>query len=479
MPTQCTQQTLSFQGLAGRRVEAQFDGGHISSDAGALLLREVEHQRQIVSRLAGCFEDYRQAERIEHSVEELVSQRVMGLALGYEDLNDHDRLSLDPLLAAVVGKADPTGASRKRERDQARPLAGKSTLNRLEHAPSAEELEEGSARYHKISHDGEGIARLLVEVFLEAAEQDGSPPEEIVLDLDATDDPVYGEQEGRFFHGYYRHYCYLPLYVVSGEHVLVAKLRPANIDASDGAVEELERVVGQIRARWPEVRIIVRADSGFAREAIMAWCEDAGVDYVFGLARNERLVGLVARPLERVRRKALRRGEPVRQYCELTYRTRTSWSRHRRVVAKAEYLPRGRSPRSNPRFVVTSLPKERFAARALYESLYCARGDMENRIKEQQLGLFADRTSCRTMQANQLRLWLSTFAYTLIAELRRLALRQTELARAQAETIRLTLFKIGALVSVSVRRVAVRMSSAYPYAALFATVLAHLQPSGP
>jgi hypothetical protein len=447
-------------------MRAEFDGGDISSDAGGLLLREVEKRTGIVERLAGCFRDYRDPRRVEHSVFQLVGQRVYGLCLGYEDLNDHDELRSDPLLAVLVEQTDTKGERRKRVRDRGQALAGKSTLNRLELSPT-----EGADRqvYKKIGRDEEAMDRLMVDVFLEAHRDE---PDEIILDLDATDDPVHGSQEGRFFHGYYGHYCYLPLYIFCGEFLLGARLRPSNIDAAAGSVEELERIVGQIRERWPHVRIIIRADSGFCRDAILSWCEArGGVDYVIGLAKNSRLVGKLEADLERAEREFRRTGEPARRFRNFRYRTRQTWSRSRRVIGKAEYLARGR----NPRFIVTSLPKASHAPADLYERLYCARGDMENRIKEQQLGLFADRTSTATMQANQLRLYFSSFAYILMQALRRLGLRGTRLAHAQCTTIRLKLLKIGAQIRVTVRRVWIRMAAGYPGADLLARILANLQ----
>jgi hypothetical protein len=373
----------------------------------------------------------------------MVAQRVFGIALGYEDLIDHDQLRHDPVLATLAGKLTA-------RRKNCAPLAGKSTLNRLEHAPS------GPARYHKIGHDGAAIERLSVDLFLEAHK---TPPKQIILDLDATDDPLHGHQEGRFFHGYYDCYCYLPLYVFCGRHLLAAKLRRSNIDASAGAVDEVERLVAQIRARWTRVSILLRADSGFARDALMAWCEANGVDYVFGLARNERLVGAIADDLAAAEIESLARRGPARRFADFAWRTLDSWSRTRRVVAKAEHLPKG----SNPRFVVTSLAASKADARALYEDIYCARGDAENRIKEQQLDLFADRTSAATMRANQLRLWFASFAYVLLDALRRIALRHTQFAAATCGTIRLKLLKIGAQVRTSVRRIKVAMASACPY----------------
>jgi hypothetical protein len=445
--------------LGTRRVVVDFSAGQVSSDAGALLLREVERGRGIIARLARCFVDHRDAQRREFSVEQLVAQRVYALALGYEDLNDHETLRRDPLLATLAGRHDPTGADRARARDRGCALAGKSTLNRLELTPADA---TAASRYQKVVYQPEAIENFFVDAFLDAHR---AAPAEIILDLDATDDPLHGEQEGRFFHGYYGCYCYLPLYVFCGDHLLCAKLRPANIDAAAGALDELARIVARIRERWPQVRIIVRGDSGFAREEIMAWCEaqPVRVDYVLGLARNARLEAMIARQLEHARRKHLRSGQARRCFRDFRYRTRNSWSAARRVVGKAEWLSKG----PNPRFVVTSLARARFAARELYEKIYCARGEMENRIKEQQLDLFADRTSTHTMRANQLRLWLSAAAYVMLAELRRVALAGTALARAQAGTIRLKLLKIGALISISARRVWVRLSSACPYAELF------------
>jgi len=425
----------------------------------------VERRTGIVRQFAACFTDHRDPELVEHQVQELVAQRVYGLALGYEDLNDHDELRVDPLFATLVGKKDPTGAQRVRARDVGKALAGKSTLNRLELTTQDAGPEN---RYKKIVVNGAAVDRLLVEVFLQAHAR---PPERLVLDLDATDDPVHGRQEGRFFHGYYGCYCYLPLYIFCGEHLLCARLRSSDIDASAGALEEVQRIVEQVRARWPQVRIILRADSGFAREAIMAWCEESGVDYVFGLAKNARLNRALGKELHQARLECERTGQPARAFKDFTYKTRKSWSRERRVVGKAEHLP----DKSNPRFVVTSLSPEEWDARALYEDLYCARGDMENRIKEQQLYLFADRTSAATLQANQIRLWFSSVAYLLLQALRRLGLQGTALARAQCDTIRLKLLKIGAQVRLTVRKVWVSLASSSPYADLFAQTYRNLR----
>jgi hypothetical protein len=443
MPTQCSAEQLEFSCVEGRRVVAAFDGGTVSSDAGALLLGRTDAAIGLLDRLAACFIDERDPGSIEHTVRTLVGQRVFGLALGYEDLNDHEQLRHDPVFGALAGKLT-SGRAR------CAPLAGKSTLNRLELHP----LEQAS-RYHKIRPDATAIERLFVELFLEAHAR---PPAQIVLDLDATDDPLHGHQEGRFFHGYYDGYCYLPLYIFCGEHLLVAKLRRANIDGAAGAREEIERVIAQIRRRWPTTRILLRADSGFAREELMGWCEQNSVDYLFGLARNTRLQRAIGAELQAAAQESRATGRPARRFKELVYRTRKSWSRSRRVVGKAEHT----GDKANPRFVVTSLPMQDFPARELYEQLYCARGEMENRIKEAQLDLFADRLSTATFRANQLRLWLASSAYVLMHALRRIGLAGTALARACANTIRLKLLKIGAVVTVSVRRVTLALSEACP-----------------
>jgi hypothetical protein len=450
-------------------VEAAFDGGRQTSDAGLLLLREVSERTGLLRRFADCFTDYRRQDLVEHTVKELVSQRVLAQVQGYEDLNDHDTLRDDPLLALASGKRDLVGAERVRRRDRGHALAGKSTLNRLERTPA-----EARARYHKIVYDGEAISQVFIDHFVASHPR---PPGRIVLDLDATDDPLHGQQEGRFFHGYYRSYCYLPLYIFCGEFLLWAELRRSDIDASAGSVEALEAIVGRIRARWPEVEIWIRADSGFAREAIMAWCEANDVGYVLGLARNQRLVRAIGGELEAVRQEAERTGEKARRFRDLRYRTKKSWSRERRVVAKAEQL--GDKP--NPRFVVTSLDAASYPAQDLYERLYCARGDMENRIKEQQLGMFADRTSTATMRGNQLRLWIASLAYTLAQALRRIGLRGTSLATAQVSTIRVRLLKLSGLVRISVRRIRIALASAFPLQSVFAQTLRNLQayPSPP
>lgn len=465
MTTECNSQQLEFQGVGRRTVVAAFDGGTLTSDGGLLLLSEVERRRGILRQFAACFRDQRNPAYVEHSVEELVRQRVLGLALAYEDLNDHEDLRADPLLATVVGKADPTGNDRRQEQDRGKPLAGKSTLNRLEWGAVKQD------RYRKISVDSKAVDCFFVDTFLSAHE---SVPSRIILDLDATDDPLHGEQEGRFFHGYYGGYCYLPLYIFCGPHLLCALLRSSDRDASAGSVTEVERIVAQIRSRWPEVQIILRADSGFAREELMAWCEQHAVDYIFGLARNVRLQRALGGEMAQAREQFEQSGEATRIFRDFTYRTRKSWSCQRRVVGKAEHLAQG----ANPRFVVTSLSAESWPAAVLYEQLYCARGEMENRIKEQQLCLFADRTSSHNLASNQLRLWFSSVAYILLNELRRLGLQGTELARARCDTIRTKLLKIGAQIRVTVRRVWVHLASSYPYATLWTQIVGNLR-AGP
>jgi hypothetical protein len=463
--TQCIQETFKFQGLKEKKIEGRFDGGTITSDAGGILLREVENKRNILKRFSECFTDHRDQDIIEHSVKELISQRVYGIALGYEDLNDHDILRLDPLLAVISGKEDPFGQDRHKAIDKGKALAGRSTLNRLELTP---EDACKTSRYKKIVYKSDSIGQLMIDVFLESFKEE---PKRIVLDLDATDDIIHGEQEGRFFHGYYGNYCYLPLYIFSGDFLLCAKLRTSNRDASDGSKEEVDRIVKRMREKWPNTQIILRGDSGFAREEIMVYCEENGIDYIFGLAKNNRLNEEIESELAEAKRLYEEKKEAQRVYKDFTYKTLKSWSRERRVIGKAEQLDKG----SNPRFVVTSLKKEDIDAKILYETEYCARGNMENRIKEQQLDLFADRTSAESMRANQLRLWFSSFAYIILKELRRLGLRGTEFIKAQCQTIRNKLLKIGAQVSVSARRIFISFASGYPYQDIFRKICCNLQ----
>jgi Transposase DDE domain group 1 len=471
METQCIQEQMVFQQLGRREVIGRFDGGMISSDAGGLVLREVERCFGILKRFSGCFRDYRDPQRTEHSIETLISQRVYGIALGYEDLNDHDSLRYDVVMGVLCEKSDPSGTERVRRRDQGKAIAGKSTLNRLELTP--EDANEKS-RYKKIVAHGEQIDELMVEVCIQAQ---AIAPKEVVLDVDATDDLIYGNQQGRFFHGYYGDYCYLPLYIFWGEYLLCARLRVASEDPASGVRQELERIVKKLRAAWPEVRIIVRGDSGFCRDEIMSYCEhNEKMDYVLGLAKNRRLNKEIEAEMAQAQQLQQQTHKAARVFKDFRYRTRKSWSCERRVVGKAEYLAKG----ANPRFIVTSIASEEKDARTLYEDFYCARGDMENRIKEQQLGLFADRTSTAWMRSNQLRLYFSSFAYILMQTLRRLGLQGTELAQAQCDTIRLKLFKIGAQIEVTVRKVWISFSESYPSLGLFQRVFARLQqiPSG-
>jgi hypothetical protein len=452
--TDCTQSGFGFEACGAREIVARFDGGTISSDGGAFLLRQTDRRLNLLARLAECFLDGRNQERVAHSILEMLSQRIYGLALGYEDLNDHEQLRNDPVFGILAGR---------QELEQ--PLAGKSTLNRMELGAGAQD------RYKKITFWKEAVDELLVRLFLESH---AAPPDQIVLDVDTTDLPLHGKQEGRFFHGYYDNYCYLPLYVFCGEQVLCARLREANHDAAFGSLAEIQRIVRQIRAAWPEVKIILRGDSGFCRNELMNWCEAHGVDFVLGLARNQRLRRIIGAEMHAATQQWNQTGAPARVFREFDYQTKKTkkggWDRERRVVAKAEHI----DGKENPRFVVTSLPSEGWAAQALYEELYCARGDMENRIKEQ-FSLFADRVSAETMRANQMRLYLSAMAYILVSGLRRLGLPGTELADAQVPTIRTKLLKIGAQIRVTVRKVWVSMASSYPWQDLYRQVWANLR----
>jgi hypothetical protein len=458
MQTECTPKLFEFEAVERRAVVAGFDGGDITSNAGALLLGQVDRGLGLMRRFAECFTDRRDPRYVEHRVETLVGQRVFGLVLGYEDLNDHDELRKDRTFAVLAGKLNAV------LRSDCEALAGKSTLNRLEHTPKRH-----GSKYHKIDCDGAQVDALFVELFLGAHER---APREIVLDLDNTDIPLYGGQEGRFFHGYYDEYCYLPLYVFCGRHLLLARQRRANVAGSAGAVEEVARIVAQVRQKWPRVRIILRADSGFSNDPLMRWCEANRVDYVFGLARNSRLEDALGEPLAAAKRLCMISGKPARVFRDFQYRTIDSWSRARRVIGKAEHTPDG----ANPRFVVTSLKRTRLAydARALYEDLYCARGEAENRIGEQ-FELFADRASSATMTANQLRLWFSAMAYVLVDTLRRVGLRHTQFADAAVQTIRLKLLKLGAQVRTSVRRIHFALASGCPNKVEFELAYLYLQ----
>lgn len=463
MFTQCTAESFDFEGAGGREIVARFDGGRVTSDGGGLLLREVDRRFGIVDRLAGCFRDYRDPELVEHSLVDLLRQRIYALCLGYEDLNDHDTLRHDPMLAAMVGKSDPLGENRV-GRNHGKALAGKSTLNRLELTPVGASEED---RYKKITADLRAIQDILVDVYID---QQRSAPTEIVLDVDTTDDAVHGHQLGRSFHGYYDSYCFLPLYIFTGDHPLLALLRPADIDTPVGLIKHLTRIVAKLRAAWPNVRIILRGDSGFCREHVLAWSESNNVDYIIGLAKNKRLLRAIGKQMHEAKQQFETLGQAARVFTDLEYRTQKSWSRSRRVVAKAEHLAKG----ANPRFVVTTLSAEDCEAQTLYESRYCARGEMENRIKEQQLCLFADRTSCQTLRANQLRLALSTMAYVLLRALREHGLCDTPLSAARADTIRLKVLKIGAVVRVTVRKIWISLSQSYPWQETFAKIWQNL-----
>ena len=452
--TECNQSSFGFEGCGKREIVARFDGGTISSDGGAFLLRQTDQRLNLLPRLAECFLDGRNQERVEHSILEMLSQRIYGLALGYEDINDHEQLRTDPVFGILAGRG---------ELDE--PLAGKSTLNRMELGTGTKD------RYKKITFWKDAMDELLVKVFIESHQK---APHEIILDVDTTDLPLHGQQEGRFFHGYYDSYCYLPLYVFCGKQVLCARLREANHDASFGSLAEIRRIVAQIRMAWPEVKIILRGDSGFCRNELMSWCENNGVDFVFGLARNQRLRRIIGAQMNEATQQWHQTGQPARVFSEFQYKTKKTkkggWDRERRVAAKAEHI----EGKENPRFVVTSLTSERWAAQALYEDLYCSRGDMENRIKEQ-FSLFAGRVSAETMRANQLRLYLSAMGYVLVSGLRRLGLQGTELAEAQVSTIRTKLLKIGAQIRVTVRKVWISMASSYPWQGLYRQVWANLR----
>jgi hypothetical protein len=452
--TDCIQSGFEFEACGKREIVARFDGGTISSDGGAFLLRQTDQRLNLLARLAECFLDGRNQEQVEHSILEMLSQRIYGLALGYEDINDHEQLRKDPVFGILAGR-----------QELEEPLAGKSTLNRMELGAGTKD------RYKKITFWKEAIDELLVKVFVESYAQ---APAQIILDVDTTDLPLHGNQEGRFFHGYYGSYCYLPLYIFCGEQVVCARLREANHDAAFGSLQEIRRIIAQIRVAWPEVRIILRGDSGFCRNELMSWCESQGVEFVFGLARNQRLRRIIGAQMHAATQQWQETGTAARVFSEFDYQAKKTkkggWDRERRVVAKAEHI----DGKENPRFVVTSLRSEAWAAQALYEELYCARGDMENRIKEQ-FSLFADRVSSETMRANQMRLYLSAMAYILVSGLRRLGLPGTELAEAQVATIRTKLLKIGAQIRVTVRKVWVSMASSYPWQGLYRQVWANLR----
>ena len=484
--TQCIPEQFTFGRVESRQVIVNFKGGTVTSDAGLTLIAGLDQKLQITSRFAGCFQDYREPNRIEHSLQSLIAQRVYGLVQGYEDLNDHEQLRHDPMLAVAVGKVIGSGSEEV-------VLAGKSTLNRIEHCPDTVD-KRAESRYHRIGHDPEAIEKLFVEIFLESYLK---PPAQIVLDLDVTDDQVHGSQEQAFFNTYYGGVCYAPLYIFCGKYLLVSKLRPSNVDPAEGALEQLQRVIEHIRTRWHDTHILVRGDSAYAREEIMSWCESQrGVDYVFGLARNSMLLRMTVDTQQKAKQDYEQQRETVVSFLEsllqsdleldnevtrlinssiwyrsLNYQTQKSWTRNRRVVSKVEYS----ASAVNIRFVVTSLTADKVPPGELYTQKYCPRGEMENRFKEQQLELFSDRTSTHTFEGNQLRVWFSSLAYVLMNALRSHCLATTELRSAQVGTIRTKLLKLGARVLVSARRVLVSISSGCPYQDIFATAYRCLQ----
>ena len=476
---------LNFGSLKGRKVIADFSGGRITSDAGIVLMAELDKKLKITARFAKCFKDYRNSSYVDYPVHQLLAQRVYGIVLGYEDVNDHDKLRYDPALAIALEKLNFIDSTEGR-------LAGKSTINRLEYCPETIRQQETS-RYHRIEHQPKAIERAFVDIFLDSYRK---PPRQIVLDMDVTDDQVHGNQEGAFFNTYYNGVCYAPLYIFCGHHLLVAKLRSSNVDPAEGALEELQRVIGIIRKKWKDTHILVRGDSAYAREEIMKWSEEqAGVDYVLAMATNNQLKLRASDIVEKARADYEQRLEPVVELMEtlfskdedleevpklvpnstwfrsLCYQTEKSWSCQRRVVTKVCYGSEG----LKIRHVVTSLSASKFPPSKLYTDKYCPRGEMENRIKEQQLDLFADRTSTQTFESNQLRLWLSSMAYVLMQAFRQHCLAKTSLAKATVGTIRLNLLKLGARITVSVRRILIAIASSCPYQDILAMAYSRIQ----
>lgn len=439
MKTECKDKQLEFQGLFSKKIQVSNDGEVISSDGGLVLVQSLEKKFRVIQRLSGCFKDGRMQGAVKHPVFDMLFQRIGGIIQGYEDLNDHDQWRHDILLGTLVGRTPEN------------PLAGKSTLNRLE--LGHEVSEDYGRRYSKITWDEEKIQELLIDLFVEHFQE---APKEIILDFDATDIPIHGDQDGRFFHGYYDKYCFMPLYCFAGDWPLWVELRSSNIDGALGTVEALQKIVPKIRKRFPKTKIILRADGGYLRDSILSWCELNKIFYIIGMARNKRLSKVIGAQLHQAKIAHEKSGQPERVFTEFTYRTRKSWSRPRRVIAKAEHLSKG----SNPRFIVTNLEKGR--AKYLYEELYCGRGNMENRIKEQQLGLFADRTSSIWMSANQLRLWFSTFAYVFMILIRE-GLIGSSGEKYQAWTLRLKLMKVATWVKITSRAIRVRLTASYPY----------------
>jgi hypothetical protein len=465
MKTECISPVVQFQANGKRQVEAAFDGGKLSSDGGLLLLRELDERIGLIDRFSKCFMDLRNPDYVEHSLHSLVGQRVFAIALGYEDLNDHDDLRRDPLLAMACGKEDTLGVDRARKRDEGCPLDGKSTLNRMELSASVDSMKN---RYKKILLMKGEVEKMFLEVF---AESFRTPPASIIIDVDATDDPVHGEQEGRFFSGYYKEYCYLPLYIFSGDHLLLARLQTADVDPATDGLDAIRRTVLGIRELLPGTRIVLRGDGGFCRQALMTFCEETPmVEFLFGLPKNKTLERLLAPQMEEAAGEFGQKKETARIYAEFQYSTKDTWGRERRVVGKAEHGALG----ANPRFVVTSLEKDAYDPQDLHW-FYCQRGDMENRIKEQQLGLFADRTSSSLFKTNQLRLWFSSVAYTLMRALREHGLKGTSLEKAQCWTIRTRLLKLAVRILVSVRRVKVSMPTVHPGQEMFHQIARQIQ----
>jgi hypothetical protein len=483
--TDCIPEQFNFGRVKGRNVIANFKGGKLTSDGGLVLVAELDKKRQITARFADCFSDHRRQGYVEHSVADLVAQRVYGLTQGYSDLNDHDTLRADPVFAIALGKLS-------HNKSESVLLAGKSTLNRLEYCPETV-IDQADSRYHRVSHDPKEIEKLLVELFQESYRQ---PPQRIVLDLDVTDDQVHGNQEQAFFNTYYGGVCYAPLYIFCGHHLIAAKLRPSNVDPADGALEELQRVIALIRQQWKQTHILIRGDSAYSREEIMSWCEaQTGVDYVFGLATNSQLRMRANDVIEKASANYEQRLTSATSFLEqifqpeedltvvkelipgsmwyrsLYYKTQKSWSRSRRVVTKVAYDNKG----LKMRFVVTSLSTAKIPPGKLYTHKYCPRGEMENRIKEQQLELFSDRTSTHTFEGNQLRLWFSAIAYVLLQAFRAECLARTPLATATVGTIRTLLLKLGARVLISVRRFLISISSSCPYQDIFALAYQRIQ----
>ena len=480
--TECIQTRLPFHPCRRRGVHADFGGSRISSDGGALLLREVDHRTGIIARATGCFHDYRHPSFIEHPLEVLVRQRVFGQCLGYEDLNDHDALQRDGLFALCAGRSDLHGEQRRHEADCGKAIGSSSTLNRLELALPAPGGETPRIdRYHRITFDPEAGANLFIDVFAASYRR---APKRIILDLDATDDQLHGDQEGRHFMGYYDHYCYLPLYIFSGDHLLWAQLRTADQPGYAGSLAAVQRIITRLREQygWQRTTFIIRGDSGFSTDGLMDWCERTPrVWYVLGLQKNSRLNAMVADESKTVVAQARETGEACQHYSDFEYRTLKTWSRSRRVVAKVEALPASYAHadmKANPRYVVTTLPASRYSARAVYRRHYCPRGDMENRIKEQQLCLFADRTSTRRFWSNQIRLWWASVAYLVMSALRRLALARTNLARAACSTIRQRLLKIGATIHATTRNIWIHLSGNHPAEAVFRQAAWALAPPG-